>query len=395
VADEPPARPAGRLAVVGISVNVNCGVHDQARKLTDALEADGLPCSFHWLRRRARTPRGALAEVGAWRRELERELAAQPPRATMLHFSFSYRGLPVFTAPVLRSLRRAGAPIIAELHEAAYPFGLGGARGLVWASTQRVALAALMRGVSGAIVTADYRAAWLTGSRWLPARRVLAAPVFSNLPPPSGEALAAHAAEPLIGVFGYSYEGTASELTLDAVARLRAAGVPARLRLMGAPGPSSASGERWTREAGERGLDDVLTFSGALPAQQLSDELAACAVLLFPDVSGPDSRKSTLAAALVSGAPVVALDGHNTWPALRAAGAARVVAPTVDALAGTLGELLGDARERRELGALGRAFAEREMSPATVVRAVRELLAGESSGAQPRGSRSQRSRAVR
>jgi glycosyltransferase involved in cell wall biosynthesis len=368
------------LAVVGISVNANCGVHDQARKLTTALEADGLDCSFHWLRREARTLRGSQAEVRAWRRGLERELGAQPPRATMLHysvFSFSYRGVPLFTAPVLRSLRRVGAPIVAELHEAAYPFGPGGARGLVWAVTQRVALAQLMRSVRGAIVTADYRAAWLTGSRWLPSRRVLSAPVFSNLPPPEAAAGRTGRAdgEPLIGIFGYSYEGTASGLTLDALARLHAAGIPARLRLLGAPGAASTSGERWTREAGERGLAQAVTFSGPLPAQQLSDELAGCQVLLFPDVSGPDSRKSTLAAALESGVPVVALDGQNTWPALQRADVARVVEPTTEALATTLSELLADAGARRELGARGRAFAEREMSPARATRAVRELLA--------------------
>jgi hypothetical protein len=242
----------------------------------------------------------------------------------------------------------------------------------VWASTQRLALAALMRDVSGAIVTADFRAEWLRSSRWLPSRPILMAPVFSNLPPP--RAGAAGPGDGLVGVFGYAYESAASGLALDAIAQVRGAGVPARLRLLGAPGAESPAGESWTGEARARGLEDALSFSGALPEQELSDELASCDVLLFPDLAGASSRKSTLAAALASGAPVVALDGPYTWRPVLDAGAARVVEPSVQDVAGAVAELLRDAGMRRELGMSGREFAAREMSRATVVRAVRELL---------------------
>jgi len=134
-----------------------------------------------------------------------------------------------------------------------------------------------------------------------------------------------------VGIFGYSYESIASALTLDALARLRAAGVRARLRLLGAPGADSPSGERWLQQARAAGGAEALEFSGRLPAQELSDELAACEVLLFPDTVGPDSRKSTLAAALAPRAEAGPAARRRRHPASRgqpAAGARRgAVAP--------------------------------------------------------------------
>jgi glycosyltransferase involved in cell wall biosynthesis len=147
------------------------------------------------------------------------------------------------------------------------------------------------------------------------------------------------------------------------------------LSLLGAPGPSSAAGESWLAAARSRGLTDALSFSGALPAQALSDSLSACDVLLFADTSGPSSRKTTLAASLASGRPLVAIDGRRRWSELVRSDAARVVAPTPDALADAVGELLADEGGREALGASGREFAEREMSVAGTAEAYIALLA--------------------
>ena len=78
--------------------------------------------------------------------------------------------------------------------------------------------------------------------------------------------------------------------------------------------------------AGREGrVGDALSFSGPLPAQDLSDELAACDLLLFADDPGPSSRKGTLAASLASARPVIAIDGPQGWSELAEAGAVRVV----------------------------------------------------------------------
>jgi len=374
------AADALRVAVVGVSLSSTCGVRDHATLLAQALASERVACSFHWLRRGEGSLASARAEIDEWRRSLIDELQRERADAILVHysvFSYAHKGLPVFVRPVFAALRRLGVPIFVVLHEFAYPWRYGGWRGGVWAVTQRVALIGVMRSARGAIVTADVRAAWLESRRWLPRRRVLVAPVFSNLPPPSAAADAHDGTS--VGLFGYSYQGAAIALIVDAIAELRERGMQLALTLFGAPGPSSPAGQAWAAAARARGIGDALRFSGALPAQELSDALAACGVLLFADTAGPSSRKGTLAAALASGSPVVALEGPMAWRALLDAEAIRVVSPDPRALADALAALLADESARAALGARGRSFYEREMALPRTARAARTLL-GEAPG---------------
>jgi glycosyltransferase involved in cell wall biosynthesis len=351
-------------------------VRDYAGLLAEELTRENVSCEFHWLRRDERSLRGSRSEIRAWSRELASELAASRPDAILLHysvFSYSYRGIPLFARPTLSALRASRIPVVSVLHEFAYPWGYGGWRGSVWALTQRVFLREVIAASAAVIVTVDFRAQWLASRPWLPSRRVMVAPVFSSLPAPGATAALQRSAA-LLGVFGYSSQGAAVAVTLEALRELRARGVGAQLRLLGAPGPSSAAGKVWLAGAQARGVADALSFSGALPAQALSDALAACDVLVFADAGGPSSRKTTLAASLASGAPVVAIDGPDTWTELIRCEAARVVPPKSPALAGAIADLLADEASRRALGARGRAFAQREMAVARSVQAVTTLL---------------------
>jgi glycosyltransferase involved in cell wall biosynthesis len=364
-----------RVAVVGVSLSATCGVRDHGTLLAQELTERDVSSSFHWLLRGEGSIAATRAEIGRWRRALLAELARERPDAILVHysvFSYAYKGLPVFVRPIFATLRQLGVPIIVVLHEFAYPWRYGGWRGRVWAVTQRVALRGVMRAASAAIVTADVRRQWLADRRWLPRRRVLVAPVFSNLPPPAlptpGDAGA------VVGLFGYSYQGAAVSVVIGAMTALRKRGVEVRLRLLGAPGPASAAGEAWAAAARAAGVADALEFSGALPAQRLSDALAACAVLLFVDTAGPSSRKGTLAGSLASGSPIVALDGPMAWRALTDADALRVVEPNAAALADAIAGLLADEQLRVALGARGRAFYEREMSLQRTAAATTALL---------------------
>ncbi len=372
-----------RVAVVGASVRATCGVRDHATLLMHAMAQENVSPSLHWLTREQSSLPAARAEFSAWTRRLARELDSDPPDAVLMHysvFSYSHRGLPLFVHQTLRALHTARIPLVAMMHELAYPWRYSGWRGDLWALTQRALLIDVMRACRGAIVTADVRAQWLASRAWLPTRRVLVAPVFSNLPAPS--ALPARAGAHLtIGVFGYSYEGASLSLVLDALGQLEGRGVQAHLRLLGAPGSSSDAGRAWLAAARGRGLESLISFSERLPAQELSDALGACDVLLFPDAAGPSSRKGSLAGALASGSPVVALHGPNTWHELLDAEAVCVVTPTPAALAEAVCDLLGDERARAALGARGRAFAQNEMGLARSVEAVMELL-GERVGAR-------------
>jgi glycosyltransferase involved in cell wall biosynthesis len=389
-----------RVAVVGASVRPTCGVRDHATLLMHAMSLQDVSPSLHWLTREQSSLPAARAEFSAWTRRLSRELDEDPPDAVLMHysvFSYSHRGLPVFVHQTLRALHPERIPLLVMMHELVYPWRYSGLRGDLWALTQRALLIDVMRACRGAIVTADARERWLTSRVWLPTRRVLVAPVFSNLPAPSAQpalsaqpapsAQLASSAQPAlstqpagehsgatIGLFGYSYEGASLSLVLDALDLLRERGVPAQLRLLGAPGSSSDPGRAWLAAARDRGLESLISFSERLPAQEMSDALAACDVLLFPDAAGPSSRKGSLAGALASGSAVVALNGPNTWQRLLDAQAACVVAPTPAALAQAIGDLLGDEQARAALGARGCAFAADEMGLARSVDAVMGLL---------------------
>src|SRR5436190_9251279 len=312
-----------RAAVVGLSASRISGVRDHATLLAGALQRHGVPCEWHWLMRSDTSLRGARSEIRKWARRLAGELRRSRPDVIVWHYSvfdYAHRGVPLYVAPVLSALRATGTPVIALLHEMAYPWRRAGWRGAVWALTQRAALIDVMRSLSAAIVTAGFRADWLGSRRWVARRPLAVAPVFSNLPPPSTPAGGSlHAGT--VGVFGYAYESVSTALVLDAMRVVAEGGREVALRLLGAPGRSSPAGQEWLREAQKRGLAGAMSFTGPLPAQELSDALAACQVPVFPDAAGASSRKGSLAAALASGRPVVAIDGPQSWPAMSERGA--------------------------------------------------------------------------
>lgn len=373
VAELPTARV--RVAVVGISETQVCGVRDHARLLLEAMDSDGCGERMHWLSRCEPSLRAGCKEIRSWARQLAPAIKADPADAVVLHYSvfaFSYRGIPIFVRPLLSALRRTGLPVVTVLHEFAYPWRRRGWRGTVWALTQRMTLMLVVRSSAALVVTTESRARWLASKWWLPRRLTMVAPVFGNLPP----VVRPHAdpRRPVIGMFGYSYENVAVSSVLDAIGLIRQGGIQVTLRLLGAPGRSSATAEAWLAAAAARGLEHAVDLSGVLPAQDLSNALASCTVLLFANRVGPESRNGTLAASLASGVPLVAIDGPACWPKLRHSEAARVVSPTSQALAESIHDLLTDEQLRDDLGTRGRVFAEREMSISHSAKVVTDLV---------------------
>jgi glycosyltransferase involved in cell wall biosynthesis len=368
-----PELPSRRVAAVGVSLPGPCGVRDHAELLAAGLAEQGWECSMHWLAREDEGFGATRRRVRAWLAELDRELRERRPDALLLHyaiFPLSWRGLPLFVRPLLRVLRRQRVPLAIELHEHAYPWHLGGARGKVWAASHRAVLIDAVRTADALGVTVDFRGDWLRSRRWLPRRPISVIPVFSNLPETS-------AVEPVpnrIGMFGFAHEGIEGSVVLDAMARLLGAGgEKPELLLLGAPGGDSQDGRRWVQEAGERSLP-APSFTGFLPAGELARALAECELLLSADRIGPTSRRTTLAASLASGRPLVAVDGRRTWSELGEEGAALIVPPSGAALADALQQLRADPEARERLGARGREFARRRMSLQSNSRLVAELL---------------------
>lgn len=371
---EPP-----RIVAVGASPSDTCGVHDHATLLARQLSREGVSCELHWLVRTDAGLEAARSQMRSWTDGLAAGIARHEPDAVLLHysvFSYSYRGFPLFVHQTLSALRSLELPLITVLHEYAYPWGRDGVRGAAWAIAQRALLIDVMRASSAAVATVSFRADWLASRPWLPKRRIVVAPVFSNLPSPSPSAgTGPRDGVPAIGCFGYSYEPRAISLVIDAMALLEDRGIVAQLLLLGAPGRSSPVAAAWLDAARARRLEHAPAFTERLPAQELSDALAGCDVLLFADPAGPMSRKTTLAASLASGSPVVALDGPRRWPELTQADAARVVAPTAASLAEAVAGLLEDEHLRVALGERGAAFARSTMSVERSAEVIGGLLA--------------------
>jgi colanic acid biosynthesis glycosyl transferase WcaI len=141
------------------------------------------------------------------------------------------------------------------------------------------------------------------------------------------------------------------------------------------------NGDGAARSDLERGAVDVpnLRFSGYQPIGRLAEVLATGDVHVVPlraglgDVSVPSKTYSSLAA----GRPVVAsIDLDSEIPRLLAvAGAGTAVAPDdPDAFVAALTTLIDDPRRAAAMGASGRAWVEREASPAAVGAAYERLL---------------------
>jgi glycosyltransferase involved in cell wall biosynthesis len=388
---EEPSRLSGagtKIGVVGVSLGTPCGVHAHATALAEELRRNDVACSLHWLWRNDAPLAASRSELRAWTKQLGVDLQAEKPDALLLHYSvfaYSFRGFPVFVHPLLSVIRDLGVPTVTLLHEYAYPWRRGGVRGAGWALSQRALLYEVMRASAAVLATTDFRADWLSSRAWLPDRSIALAPVFSGLPRASAAApdAAEHGAH-VLGLFGWGHEGVAIEIVLDALRVLQDRGVDAQLVLLGAPGRSSTAGASWVAAASERGVVRPLAFSGMLAAQDLADRLTTCDVLLSADRIGPTSRRTTLAASLAAGRPVVALDGRHTWRELRQAQAALIVQPRADALADALAELLLDRDARAQLARRGSEFVTRAMSVERSAYAVGQVIDEVIGGSPPR-----------
>jgi glycosyltransferase involved in cell wall biosynthesis len=111
---------------------------------------------------------------------------------------------------------------------------------------------------------------------------------------------------------------------------------------------------------------------GELPAQALSDHLAACDLLIQPFEDGVTTRRSSVAAALALGVPVATTTGWAT-EALWAASAAVGLAPAAsfDALADVVDQLTCDSAARTEMGERGRALYRQHFAIEHTVAALR------------------------
>jgi colanic acid biosynthesis glycosyl transferase WcaI len=175
-------------------------------------------------------------------------------------------------------------------------------------------------------------------------------------------------AEPVVLYAGNIGFSQSLELVIEAARRL-----PGMTFLINGDGAA-----RRDLESRAVGLSNV-RFAGYQPVERLSEVLATGDVHVVPlraglgDVSVPSKTYSSLAAAR----PVVAsIDPDSEIPRLlTAAGAGLSVAPDdLDAFVAAIRSLVDDPEKARDMGASGRAWAEREASPAAIGAAYDRLL---------------------
>jgi glycosyltransferase involved in cell wall biosynthesis len=356
IAGRPPQRADAVILNVGVSSSAVCGVRDYSHALAGELRGRGLDVSDVWADIPARRTR---ASIETWLSQVDLAIASRRPDIVLLHysvFSYSWRGIPLANIRISARLRQTEIPLVAVLHEFVYPWGHRGVRGLVQAVTQRIALRPLVRVACALLVTTPERAAWLAERAWLPVRPTTFVPVFSNIPlSPTRPA----AVTPNVIVFGYSADAAQCADIAEAVAEAAQVVDGLGLLLVGGPGPDNAISRRWAVAARRAGCR--LSFTGVLGYGPLSTVLASASLAVFPDSSGPTSRKGTLAALLCHGCPIIAYDGRQTWRDLVDAEALVVVPPDSSVLARTIVRLMRDDGARARLSEQARGFYRERM----------------------------------
>lgn len=191
---------------------------------------------------------------------------------------------------------------------------------------------------------------------------------LDRLPIPVDGAVFRPAPQPSVaGVIGFAarFEDPRKNLplALEAVARLRAQGLPARLRLAGAQ-PSMA-----TRARVERlNLAEAVEFVGDLSAEALAAFYRSLDVFVIP--SHQEGLCIAGLEAMASGVPVVATRCGGPEDYVRDGATGALVEPDAHALAGALARVIDDRALRARLAEGARAVAAEEYSPAAFAAGV-------------------------
>lgn len=165
---------------------------------------------------------------------------------------------------------------------------------------------------------------------------------------------------------------------LDALAGLRARGVPAELELVG-DGPQ---GPALRAQAARLALGDVVRFRGWLPPDETLAAIRAATLLVHSPVT-LDAMPTVLKEALAIGTPVVASELAGIPEILDGGRCGRLVPPgDVAALTAALADLLGDGALRRRYADAGRAHAVKLFDAPRNGAALATLLRGTRRGAR-------------
>jgi glycosyltransferase involved in cell wall biosynthesis len=125
------------------------------------------------------------------------------------------------------------------------------------------------------------------------------------------------------------------------------------------------------RKADEMKIAKYVIWSGYLSGEEKWAAFDAATVFVLPSFS--ENFGIAAAEALARGVPTVITEGVGIAEGIAAANAGVVIKPTVDAIADTLHDLLGDANKVRALAINGREFARTRFSPLSIGQALKDI----------------------
>jgi glycosyltransferase involved in cell wall biosynthesis len=302
-----------------------------------------------------------------WSRDVSAALDAIAPDVVLWQynpFSIGRRGVPLNAGRLTRALARR-ARLVVHFHEQWFPWGRGGARGLVWALTQRAAARAVVRAAHASIATTEPRAEAL---KRMGARSVARIPVGANFPVPDvskADARASLGIAPeafVLAHLGGTGHGHEMRPVLDALRIARARGVAVELLLVG-KGSETLAGREFVRT------------TGTLPHAEVGRALRAADAYIHPDPSGPaPGRRGALVAALSQALPLIAFRGPEQAPQLTDANML-LVEPTAQAVAEAVERLARDPGLSARLAAAIRETHETEFSWGRIAERVERVCA--------------------
>jgi glycosyltransferase involved in cell wall biosynthesis len=314
---------------------------------------------------------GVSAQVDFWTSEPAANLAQAGDVLVVQYNPFSYgrRGFAPWLVRRLRQVRRQvpGARILLMVHEAYVP-----ARSVKWAvmgTWQQAQLAAVARAAHGTLVSTPTwfrRVARLAG-----VAPIAAIPVGSNLPDARSartETRRAHGwADDVFVVAALGGDRAArlpdfAERALTTIVQSRPHVVFANL------GAAPLELPKQVRSVAQY-------QPGAVDEEALANELAAADLFLAPYEDGVSLRRTTLAAALQHGLPVVGTSGRNTEAELSECAALRL-APRerIEDFAAVAAEVSIDREGRTALRVAARQYFEERLSWPTIADQYRRAL---------------------
>jgi glycosyltransferase involved in cell wall biosynthesis len=282
------------------------------------------------------------------------------------------------------ALRAQGAhrPLVTTMHDIAAP-----RRVQPWRGIRRLLMDRLLYASDRVLVGNEQHLRYVEGGRHLNGR-VEVLPIVSSIPvvPLTCEERSAVRRQlglaedsKLLTYFGLLREGKGIELLLSAVAYLQGAGRNIELLLIGDIGsvdPESQASyrERLTRHEASLTFTQAVHWAGHVPVEIASRLLQSSDVIVLPFEDGASTSRSSVAAALSQGSPLITTQGPMTPPAMRN-GENMILVPSpadVPSLVQAISTVLGSSqlRERLRHGAL--QLAE-EFSLQRVTRRLMEI----------------------